>query len=139
MSTTLENAVAKYLNSANRACGMRKQFRTTLKKWLRWGSGVAIENLGRKEIRELLDWVYENAVAQEGTNPGRTTNMAREHLRAVISWAWDQDLIEVPPRFPKPRTRRGWPTLFDQDRDQYFVLRDAQDEASERLEEPDTS
>lgn len=65
-----------------------------------------MERLGRKEIRDFLDWVYERAVTQEGTNPGRTANKAREHLRAVISWAWEQDLIEVPPRFPKPRPQR---------------------------------
>jgi hypothetical protein len=79
---------------------------TTLTKWKEWGGGAPLERLGRKEIREFLDWVYERAVAQEGTNPGRTANKAREHLRAVISWAWEQDLIEAPPRFPKPRTQR---------------------------------
>jgi hypothetical protein len=49
---------------------------------------MPIEKLGRKEIREFLDWVYDLAVAEHGTNPGRTANKAREHLRAVISWAW---------------------------------------------------
>jgi hypothetical protein len=59
--------------------------------------------LQHKQIREFLDWVHERAVAQDGTNPGRTANKAREHLRAVLSWAWEQELIESPPRFPKPR------------------------------------
>jgi hypothetical protein len=62
--------------------------------------------LGRREIRDFLDWVYERAVNDEGTNPGRTANKAREHLRAVISWAWDQEIIEMPPRFPKPKDQR---------------------------------
>jgi hypothetical protein len=106
MSTTLETAVTKYLSASCPARGTRKQYRTTLKKWAQWGGGVAIESLGRKEIREFLDWVYEHAVADEGTNPGRTANKTREHLRAVISWAWEQDLIESPPRFPKPRPQR---------------------------------
>ena len=65
-----------------------------------------IEELRRKEIREFLDWVYEHAVADEGTNPGRTANKARENRRAVISWAWEQELIESPPRFPKRRPQR---------------------------------
>jgi hypothetical protein len=39
-------------------------------------------------------------------NPGRTANKAREQLRAIISWAWDQELIETPPKFPKPRQQR---------------------------------
>ena len=62
--------------------------------------------LAGKEIREFLDWVYDRAVADEGTNPGRTANKAREHLRAVVSWAWEQDLIDSLPRFPKPRPQR---------------------------------
>jgi integrase len=27
-------------------------------------------------------------------------------VRAVVSWAWDQELIESPPRFPKPKQQR---------------------------------
>ena len=36
---------------------------TTLRKWKEWGGGVPIEKLGRKQIREFLDWVYAHAVA----------------------------------------------------------------------------
>ena len=86
MPTTLKSAVAKYLFSGNPARGTRDEYQTTLRKWEEWGGGVPIENLGRNEIREFLDWVYERAVAQEGTNPGRTTNKARDHLRAVLAW-----------------------------------------------------
>ena len=42
----------------------------------------------------------------KGTNPGRTTNKAREHLRAILYWAWEQELIDAPPRFPTPRDQR---------------------------------
>jgi hypothetical protein len=106
MSTSLHEAVSKYLRSGYPARGTRAEYRTTTKKWEQWGNGVHIAQLGRKEIREFLDWVYERTVAQEGTNPGRTTNKARDHLRAIISWAWEQDLIESPPRFPKPQQQR---------------------------------
>lgn len=106
MPTTFKAAVERYLRSGNPAQGTRAEYHTTLMKWKEWGGGVPVEQLGRKEIRNFLDWVYERAVTQEGTNPGRTANKAREHLRAVISWAWEQDLIEVPPRFPKPRPQR---------------------------------
>ena len=106
MPTTLKTALAKYLRTRNPANGTRDEYNTTLKKWRLWGGGVPIEKLGRKEIREFLDWVYERAVAQAGTNPGRTTNKAREHLRAIISWAWEQDLVDSLPRFPKPRQQR---------------------------------
>jgi hypothetical protein len=53
-----------------------------------------------------LNWVYERAVEDQGTNPGRTANKAREQVRAVLAWAWDQEIIETPPRFPKPRQQR---------------------------------
>ncbi|MBL8825999.1 MAG: hypothetical protein JNM18_03380, partial [Planctomycetaceae bacterium] len=106
MPTTLDEAVLKYLRSGNSALGTRAEYRTTIAKWGEWGNGVPLEQLGRKEIREFLDWVYDRAVAEQGTNPGRTANKAREHLRAIISWAWEQDLIESPPRFPKPRPQR---------------------------------
>ena len=106
MPTTLKSAVQKYLRSANRARGTRDEYNTTLTKWREWGGGVPIERLGRKEIRDFLHWVYDRALANEGTNPGRTANKAREHLRAVISWAWEQDIIEMPPRFPKPVPQR---------------------------------
>lgn len=106
MPTSFQDAVAKYLRSGNPARGTRAEYRTTVTKWGEWGTCVSLEQLGRKEIREFLDWVYERAVAEQGTNPGRTANKAREHLRAVISWAWEQDLIESPPRFPKPRPQR---------------------------------
>ena len=42
----------------------------------------------------------------EGSNPGRTANKARENLRAVMSWAWEQDILETLPRFPKPKKQR---------------------------------
>jgi site-specific recombinase XerD len=106
MPTTIRAAVAKYLRARSPARGTRNEYHTTLQKWKAWGEGVPIGRLGRKEIREFLDWVYERAVADGGTNPGRTVNKAREHLRAVISWAWEQDLIETQPRLPKPRPQR---------------------------------
>src|SRR5262249_62186894 len=79
---------------------------STVRKWEQWGGGPPIEELQHKQIREFLDWVHTRALAQEGTNPGRTANKAREHLRAVLSWAWEQELIESPPRLPKPKEQR---------------------------------
>lgn len=106
MPTTFRTAATNYLRSGNPAQGTRAEYLTTVRKWSQWGGGVPIERLGRAEIRGFLDWVYERAVADQGTNPGRTTNKAREHLRAVVSWAWDQELIDSPPKFPKPKPQR---------------------------------
>jgi integrase len=107
MSTSLKTAVARYLRSGRPARGTRNEYQTTLQKWKEWGGGVPVERLGRREVREFLDWVYEKAVDQNGGNPGRTANKAREHLHAVISWAWEQDLIDSLPRFPKPKPQRA--------------------------------
>jgi hypothetical protein len=105
MSTTLRAAVELYLRAKTMSCSTRNEYFSTLRKWERWGDGPPIEQLQHKQIREFLDWVHERALAQDGMNPGRTANKAREHLRAVISWAWEQELIDTLPRFPKPRER----------------------------------
>lgn len=104
--TTIETAMSDYLRSGTLARSTRAEYRTMLIKWHEWSGQVPIDKLGRKEIREFLDWVYERAVAQQGTNPGRTDNKAGEQLRAVIGWAWDQELIDALPRFPKPKPQR---------------------------------
>jgi hypothetical protein len=106
MVMTFRAAVESYLRAKSLARGTRNEYFSTLRKWEEWGAGLPIEDLRRRNVREFLDWVYERAVNNKGSNPGRTANRAREHLRAVISWAWEQELIEVPPRFPRPRQQR---------------------------------
>lgn len=106
MSTNLETAIESYLKAKDLSRATNSAYTSTLKKWNDWGNGIPIEELRRKDIRSFLDWVFEHAVDHEGTNPGRTTNKAREHLRAVMSWAWEKDLVETLPRFPKPRPQR---------------------------------
>src|SRR4051812_5781340 len=106
MPTNLDAAVDRYLRAKALSRGTRNEYHSTLRKWEQWGGGVPIETLQRKDVRTFLDWVYERAVGDEGRNPGRTVNKAREQLRAVLSWAWEQELIDAPPRFPKPREQR---------------------------------
>ena len=60
MSTTLKTTIVKYLRLGNPAQRTREEYSTTLRKWQRWGGGVPLEQLERKEIREFLDWVYED-------------------------------------------------------------------------------
>src|SRR5579884_3400888 len=78
MSTTLKAAVESYLRAKTRSRSTRNEYFSTLRKWERWGDGPPIEQLQHKQLREFLDWVHELALAQDGTNPGRTTNKARE-------------------------------------------------------------
>jgi hypothetical protein len=106
MSTTLRNAVEMYLQARDVARGTRSEYQTTLKKWLAWKGRVPLEKLDRPTIRKFLSWVHDRAVVAGGSNPGRTSNKARTHIRAVVSWAWENDLIEVPPRFPQPLPAR---------------------------------
>ena len=79
MQTTFNAAVESYLRAKTLSRSTRNEYSSTLKKWEEWGHGAPIEQLRRKDIREFLDWVYERAVTNEGTNPGRTANKAREH------------------------------------------------------------
>ncbi len=97
MSTTVKDLVQSYLRAGRPSRGTRDTYLSTVKKWEQWGDGTAIEQLGRKEIREFLDWAYERAFMQGGANPGRTANKARDHLRAVMGWAWEQDLLDALP------------------------------------------
>lgn len=106
MPTTLESVVTKYLRSGSPAQRTREEYATTLRKLSRWGGEASLEHLGRKEIREFLDWVHEDAVSREATNPGRIANKARSHLRAVLSWAWEHDLVDALPRFPRLKPQR---------------------------------
>jgi hypothetical protein len=52
-------------------------------------------------IRVYLDWVHDKAANDGGSNAGQTANKARETLRALLSWASEQDYVEKLPRFPK--------------------------------------
>jgi hypothetical protein len=106
MPTSVRNAVEMYLQARDPAHGTRSEYRTTVKKWMAWDEQVSLEKLDRPTLRKFLDWVHEQATANGGSNPGRTANKARTHLRAVVSWAWENDLIEAPPRFPKPLPAR---------------------------------
>jgi hypothetical protein len=89
MPTTLKTVAESYLRAKALSRGTRNEYLSTLRKWDSGGVGMPVEQLRRKDIREFLDWVYEWAIQDKGTNPGRTANTAREHLRAILYWAWE--------------------------------------------------
>ena len=107
MSISLENVSEKYLVNKELSTGTCKEYRSTVTKWIAWGKGVAVDEIGRAQLRDFLDWVHEKAAENGGSNSGRTANKARETLRAIMSWAWEQDYLEKLPRFPKPKPRFG--------------------------------
>src|SRR5262245_13945197 len=100
MTKTIKTAAEGYVRAKARARATRNEYVSTSRKWERWGGGIPVEQLRRRDIRAFLDWVYERAVTDDGANPGRTANKAREHLRAILYWAWEQELIDTLPRFP---------------------------------------
>ena len=106
MSISLKNVAEKYLRSKKLSTGTQKEYRSTVTKWLSWGQGVDVDQIERRHIRDFLDWVHDKATSDGGANAGRTANKARENLRALMSWAWEQDYVEKLPRFPKPKPQR---------------------------------
>jgi len=69
MQTTLNSAIDSYLRMHSRSRGTRNEYHSTLRKWEQWGHGGPIEDLQRKDLRDFLDWVYQRAVEDQGTNP----------------------------------------------------------------------
>ena len=91
MPTTLETAVAEYLRSGNPAQRTREEYSTTLRKWARWGGGVPLDRLGRKELREFLDWVYERAGQIKLSDPEQHAQVIDAHRAARDFW---QELVD---------------------------------------------
>ena len=106
MSISFEKVAEKYFAARTLSEGTKKEYKSTVSKWLAWGYGVNVDQIDRTHIRDFLDYVHEKAANDGGTNPGRTANKARENLRAIMSWAWEQDYLEKLPRFPKPKPQR---------------------------------
>ncbi len=106
MTQTLRKTLVRYFINCKLSRGTQAEYRSTLKKWESWNAEIHLDQLGRKDIAEFLDRVYLAAVENDGKNPGRTTNKAREQIRAVMSWAWEQEIINSLPRFPKSRKQR---------------------------------
>jgi hypothetical protein len=106
MSISFEAASAKYLTAKKLSGGTRKEYKSTITKWITWGKGVDVDQINRSHIRDFFDWVHEKAAQNGGTNPRWTANKARENLRAIMSWAWEQDFGAKLPRFPNPKPQR---------------------------------
>jgi integrase len=106
MTISLETVVVKYLAAKRFSGGTRKEYKSTVAKWVAWERRVNVDQIERTHIRDFLDWVHGKAIADGGSNPGRTANKTRENLRAILSWSWEQDFIEKLPRSPNPKPQR---------------------------------
>ena len=93
MSISFEKVAEKYFAARTLASGTKKEYKSTVTKWKAWGNGANVDQIERTHIRDFLDYVHEKASNDGGSNPGRTANKARENLRAIMSWAWEQDYL----------------------------------------------
>ena len=62
MPTTLKTAAESYLRAKALSRATRNEYLSTLRKWERWGACIPVEQLRRTDLREFLDWVYDQAV-----------------------------------------------------------------------------
>ena len=85
MSMSVEKVAEKYLATKKLSSGTCKEYRSTVTKWIAWGKGVNVDEIGRQHLRDFLDWVHAKATESGGSNAGRTANKARETLRAILS------------------------------------------------------
>ena len=100
MSTTFPSAVTRYGKEKKHSKGTRDEYKATVRKWISWGQDIGLEQLSRSTIRDFLDWVYDHAVELGGENPERTSNKARDHVRAVAAWAWETTSSRLSQGFP---------------------------------------
>jgi hypothetical protein len=57
MTTTIKTAAEGYVRAKALSRATRKEYVSTLRKWERWGGGIPVEQLRRRDIREFIDWV----------------------------------------------------------------------------------
>src|SRR5262249_59815925 len=97
MSTTFKSAAESYLRAKGLSRGTRNEYLSTIRKWERWGGGGPIEQLRRKDVRDFLDWVHEQAVRDEGTNPGlRQQGPRAPKGRPVLGLGAGPDRVAAP-------------------------------------------
>ncbi len=78
MTISLETVVIKYLGAKKLSGGTRKEYKSTLAKWLSWGKGVDVGEIERTHIRDFLDWVHcKRFRTQVPTRGGPRTRLAR--------------------------------------------------------------
>ncbi len=103
MRPSFTTAAEGYLRAKSLSRGSRNVSQSTLRKWSQWGHGVPIQKLPRRRAGDLLDWVYEWAVADRGRTPvGRRTRPESTCGPSCPGRGrrWS------PPRFPQPRPQR---------------------------------
>ena len=55
MSISLEKVAVKYLATKKLSSGTCKEYRATVTKWIAWGKGVGVDQIGRAHLRDFLE------------------------------------------------------------------------------------
>jgi hypothetical protein len=119
---SFDDVIARYAEARSLKPRTVNELKTTARKLARWAALPAnqhrsrtpmlVGSLSKEVLAEFLTWVFRDAsqieTAAEAerkkvTNPGRAHNKAREHLRAVLTWCVDQELLPALPRLPPAR------------------------------------
>lgn len=61
MKLTLRRTLVRYFANCDLSKGTQAEYRTTLRKWDNWNAKARIDQVGRKEISDFLDYVFRNA------------------------------------------------------------------------------
>ena len=86
MSISLERVAEKYLVAKKLSEGTRKEYRSTVTKWLSWGHGVDVDQIERHHIRDFLDWVRLcKKLAEVSPPPGDLCNLASS--ASLFGWS----------------------------------------------------
>ncbi|GAB5514000.1 MAG: hypothetical protein Rhob2KO_17250 [Rhodopirellula baltica] len=101
MAKRFSFAVQCYQKAKKHSKGTSDECKGTVRKWISWAEEISLEQLSRSSIRDLMDRVYDHAVEHGGENAELTSNKARDHVRAVAAWAWENDIIESLPPVPQ--------------------------------------
>ena len=68
MSISFESVAAKYLTAKKLSSGTCKEYRGTVTKWIAWGKGVDVDQIGRVHLRDFLDAELQHERCVESTH-----------------------------------------------------------------------
>jgi len=119
-SPTFDSIILQYAESRALKPRTVNELKTTARKLARWAglpanqhrspTPMLVGSLSKEVLADFLTWVFREASQSEtdagrkaATNPGRAHNKAREHLRAVLTWCVETELLPAMPRLPPAR------------------------------------
>lgn len=95
MPTSLESAIQGYMRANALARETRDEYFSTINKWKAWGGNVSLEELGRREAREFLDWVYERALLERDSKQRGHSHV--QSRRTILTTFNTVDVLCIPP------------------------------------------